>query len=116
MHLTNFIEVCDTVKYNGVTEEALMLRLFPLSLGDGAEHWFDKSATRFYYLIGRPSTEVSDKVLPAWENCTVCVRDQYIRIVRGRELGRGMIRTQKVLFLTLFIIGFECFLCTNHSN
>ena len=38
MHLTNFIEVCDTVKYNGVTEEALKLRLFLLSLGDRAKH------------------------------------------------------------------------------
>ena len=39
MHLTNFIEVCDTVKYNGVTEEALRLRLFPLSIGDRAKQW-----------------------------------------------------------------------------
>ena len=39
MHLTNFIEVCDTIKYNGVTEEALRLRLFPLLLGDRAKHW-----------------------------------------------------------------------------
>ena len=39
MHLTNFIEVCDTIKYNGVTEEVLILRLFPLSLGDRAKHW-----------------------------------------------------------------------------
>ena len=39
MHLTNFIEVCDKVNYNGVTEEALKLRLFPLSLGDKAKHW-----------------------------------------------------------------------------
>ena len=38
MHLTNFIEVCDTVKYNGVTEEALRLRLFPLSLGNREKH------------------------------------------------------------------------------
>ena len=38
MHLTNFIEVCDTIKYNGVTEEELRLRLFPLSLGDRAKH------------------------------------------------------------------------------
>ena len=38
-HVTNFIEVCDTVKYNGVTKEALRLRLFPLSLGDKAKHW-----------------------------------------------------------------------------
>ena len=37
-HLTSFIEVCDTVKYNGVTEEALRLRLFPLSLSDRAKH------------------------------------------------------------------------------
>ena len=39
MLLTNFLEVCDTIKYNGVTEEALRLRLFPLSLGDRAKHW-----------------------------------------------------------------------------
>ena len=39
MDLTNFIEVCDTIKYNGVTEEALRLRLFPISLGDRAKHW-----------------------------------------------------------------------------
>ena len=38
MHLTNFIEVCDTIKYNGVTEEVLKLRLFLLSLGDRAKH------------------------------------------------------------------------------
>ena len=38
-YLTNFIEVCDTIKYNGVIEEALRLRLFSLSLGDKAKHW-----------------------------------------------------------------------------
>ena len=38
-HLTSFIEVCDTVKYNGVTKEALRLQLFPLSLSDRAMHW-----------------------------------------------------------------------------
>ena len=38
-HLTSFIEVCDTVKYNGVTKKAIILRLFPLSLSDRAEHW-----------------------------------------------------------------------------
>ena len=39
MHLTNFIEVCDMIKYYGVTDEALRLRLFPLSLIDKAKHW-----------------------------------------------------------------------------
>ena len=38
-HLISFIQVCDTVKYNGVTEEALSLRMFLLSLSDRAKHW-----------------------------------------------------------------------------
>ena len=38
-HMNSFIEVYDAVKYNGVTEEALRLRLFPLSLSDRAKHW-----------------------------------------------------------------------------
>ena len=55
MHLTNFIEVCDTVKYNGVTEEALKLRLFPLSLSNKAKHWLtsqpSNSITSWNYLV-----------------------------------------------------------------
>ena len=39
MDLANFIEVCDMIKYNGVTEEALRLGLFLLSLRDRAKHW-----------------------------------------------------------------------------
>ena len=38
-HLTSFIKVYDIVKYNGVTEEAFKLRLFPLSLSDRTKHW-----------------------------------------------------------------------------
>ena len=38
-HLTSFIEVCDTIKYNGVTEEALRMLLFPLLLSNQAKHW-----------------------------------------------------------------------------
>ena len=38
-HLTILIEVCNIVKYNGITEEDLRLRLFPLSLSDQAKHW-----------------------------------------------------------------------------
>ena len=38
-HLTSFIKVCYTVKYNGVIEEALRLSIFPPSLSDRAKHW-----------------------------------------------------------------------------
>ena len=39
-HFFNFVEVCYTVKYNGVSNDAIRLQLFPFSLKDKAKHWF----------------------------------------------------------------------------
>ncbi|XP_040987883.1 uncharacterized protein LOC121235614 [Juglans microcarpa x Juglans regia] len=36
IHLTMFLEICDTVKINGVTEDTIRLRLFPFSSRDKA--------------------------------------------------------------------------------
>ena len=38
-HLTNFIEVCDTIKYNGGNRRSAQTVIVPFSLGDGAKHW-----------------------------------------------------------------------------
>lgn len=34
LHLEALLEICDTVKFNGVTDDAIKLRLFPFSLCD----------------------------------------------------------------------------------
>ena len=36
-HLVTFLEICDTIKMNGVSEDAIRLRLFPFSLRDKAK-------------------------------------------------------------------------------
>ncbi|XP_062115708.1 uncharacterized protein LOC133829893 [Humulus lupulus] len=37
--ITNFLELCDTFKMNGVSNDAILLRLFPFSLRDRAKSW-----------------------------------------------------------------------------
>ena len=36
-HIRSFLEICDTFRYNGVSEDAVRLRLFPFSLQDKAK-------------------------------------------------------------------------------
>ncbi|XP_021744850.1 uncharacterized protein LOC110710815 [Chenopodium quinoa] len=38
-HIDSFLEECDTMKLNGVTDDAIRLRLFPFSLRDRAREW-----------------------------------------------------------------------------
>ena len=40
-HISNIFEVGDTVKYNGVSDHAIRLRLFPFSLKNKAKHWLN---------------------------------------------------------------------------
>ena len=37
-HISNFLEVCDTVKYNGISDDFIRLSLFPFSLKNKATH------------------------------------------------------------------------------
>ncbi|CAM8937369.1 unnamed protein product [Rhodiola kirilowii] len=43
-HLKRFIQMCNTVKTNGVPPESYYLRLFPFSLTDKASRWLDSHA------------------------------------------------------------------------
>ena len=90
MHLTNFLEVCDTIKYNGVTEEALRLRLFSLSLGDRAKHWLTSqppdSITTWNDLVQKFLT----KFFPPSKIAQLVQEINTFGQLEGGELGRGM--------------------------
>ncbi|XP_012850542.1 PREDICTED: uncharacterized protein LOC105970278 [Erythranthe guttata] len=39
LHLANFLEICDTIKVNGVSDDAIRLKLFSFSVRDKAKSW-----------------------------------------------------------------------------
>ena len=43
-HLASFLDICDTFRMNGVSPDAIKLRLFPFSLRDKAKLWLSSLA------------------------------------------------------------------------
>ena len=43
-HLAYFMDLCGIIKINGVSDDAIKLRLFPFSLCDKAKVWFNSYA------------------------------------------------------------------------
>ena len=41
VHINIFLEICDLFKQNGVSDDAIKLRLFPFSLRDMAKVWLN---------------------------------------------------------------------------
>ncbi|XP_021774611.1 uncharacterized protein LOC110738507 [Chenopodium quinoa] len=76
-HIDSFLEKCDTIKLNGVTDDAIRLRLFPFSLQDIAKEWlrdegigsfdtWDKLAKAFLRRFKRLQRQCPHHGIPEW--------------------------------------------------
>ena len=96
-HLTSFIEVCDTVKYNGVIEEALRLHLFPLSLSDRDKHWLTSqppdSITSWNDLVQKFLT----KIFPPVKIAQLVQEINTFRHFKGENLAEAWERFHELL-------------------
>ena len=64
IHLENFLEICDTIKLNGVTNDAIRLRLFPFSLKDRAKSWLTSKPAGTFTTWDALSQEFLSKFFP----------------------------------------------------
>ncbi|XP_021739699.1 uncharacterized protein LOC110706090 [Chenopodium quinoa] len=65
-HIDSFLEKCDTMKLNGVTNDAIRLRLFPFSLMDSAKEWLRDEGSQMmspYMKHGGDSRDCRDNAL-----------------------------------------------------
>ncbi|KAL0411056.1 UNVERIFIED_CONTAM: hypothetical protein Slati_3695300 [Sesamum latifolium] len=62
-HLSYFLEICDTFKFNGVSDDVVRLRIFPFSLYDSAKDWLQS-----LLLLDRES------LYDAWDRFKVMLR------------------------------------------
>ena len=63
-HLANFLEICDTIKINGASEDAIRLRLFPFSLKDKAKVWLNSKAPNSFATWAALSQAFLSKYFP----------------------------------------------------
>ena len=95
--ITNFIEVCDTIEYNGMIDEALRLRLFSLSLSDKAKHWLTSqppdSITSWNDLVQKFRT----KLFPLYKIAQLVQEINTFKQMEGENLVEARERFHKLL-------------------
>jgi len=72
-HLQHFLEICSTFTIKGVTQDAILLRLFPFSLLGKAKQWFYANKDR-NITWDNCSTAFLAKFFPAGKTNALCGR------------------------------------------
>ncbi|KAF7800716.1 DNA-directed DNA polymerase [Senna tora] len=99
-HILNFLEICDAFKHNGVSDDAIRLRLFPFSLRDKAKVWLQSLQEGTSIDVAAGGALMSKPVDAAYTYFIVLdyEEDREVPIILGRPFlatGRTIIDVQK---------------------
>ncbi|KAK4258620.1 hypothetical protein QN277_005051 [Acacia crassicarpa] len=64
-HIETFLQICDTIKMNGVPEDAISVRLFPFSLTRKARAWLRSCPTGSLSSLDIITTKFLEKFFPS---------------------------------------------------
>ncbi|KAK4265654.1 hypothetical protein QN277_026678 [Acacia crassicarpa] len=64
-HIETFLQICDTIKMNGVPEDALRMKLFPFSLMGKARAWLRSCPTGSLSTWDIITTKFLEKIFPS---------------------------------------------------
>src|SRR5204863_4829593 len=86
-HITNFLEVCDTVKIGGVSNDEIRRRLFPFSLRDKVRAW----------LQGQPKDS-----LTTWEEVARAFSNKYFTPTKTDKCRNGILMFVQLDYESLY--------------
>ena len=97
MHIRNFIEICDTFKFNNVSEDAVKLSLFPFSLRDKAKGWLHSLPARSITTWEELAQKFLTKFLPMAK--TAAIRNALTQFAQqtGESLCEAWERYKEIL-------------------
>ena len=93
-HLLNFLQLCDTIKMNGVDHNVIKLKLFPFSLRDKARNWFNNLMPGSIDTWGTLVETFLTKFFPLYCATVILNKNQIQRL----ELNHNGFLTIKCLF------------------
>jgi len=87
LHLSVFLEECDTLKINGASTDAIRLRLFPFWLRDRARAWLHSGVD---LNMGGAHEGLSRQILSTKQDGEFAQSDYVLHSKRGRDLIWGV--------------------------
>jgi len=83
LHLSVFFEMCDTLRLNGVSKDAIRLRLFPFSLRDKVRAWLHSLLLGCITTWGELTRAILTKFFPLCK--TVSLRNQVTNFLQKED-------------------------------